>query len=82
MKITEKIFEVLMVLFYYTLYFCGLDFGLYNFKLMTTANGINAVAHFFIGTVTLAIFLMLTKLNIEFIASACRKHIKTKRGNK
>ena len=76
MNLVEKFWGTLIVLLYLALYFCGLDFGLYNFKLMTTANGINAVAHFFIGTISVVIFLLFTRLNISALIDIYKKYIK------
>ena len=74
----ETAMMVLVVTFFVALLFCGLEFGIHNFILMTTATGFSAVIFFIVGLISVTIFIMFCCTIIGGIKDSIKKHNKKK----
>ena len=77
-EVFETSMMVLVIALFVTLLFCGLEFGIHNFILMTTATGFTSVIFFFIGLFSVTVFIMFCCTIINGIKQSIENHKKKK----
>lgn len=63
----EAVVKVIITVVFIGLLFCGLEFGIHNFILMTTAVGVKAVIHFFVGVTSVIFFAAFCYMIIDTV---------------
>ena len=78
----ETAMMVVAVAIFIALLFCGLEFGIHNLILMTTATGFTAVIFFFIGVFSILIFIMFVCTIVGGIRQSIKEHKAKKKAKK